>query len=192
MSHGIQAFRVDNRRDQDLASDGVSRYGAYLRQDAARFADLEDLPAEFATAALRVALPPVMSPGYVLTHPRVLDVEPHWDDEGRLAIAVTLVSELPARLAGVCARWAGWRRERSDWFDGAPRWSAPYDNDRRAVLPQVRVLVPVPVDCLPVPRLRHGAPDLNAAKCAVSSIVHVINHDLAPVLDALDGAREAA
>lgn len=70
------AFQIDDHQDQSLASDRKSRYGAYLRDkrrlffhngpDSPPTAD----PVEFAVAAWSVATPPIMSPGYVSSHPR--------------------------------------------------------------------------------------------------------------------------
>lgn len=194
MSRGYdmgQAFRVDAYRDREQASDGVSRFGAYLRDRAGWFADLAGFPAEFAAAALRVALPPVMSPGYVVTHPRVREVGAHWDDEGRWAVEVTVVSQLPPAVAGVCRRWRGWRRER-DGFGGAQRWADPYDNDLPAALPLLLLRVPVPVDCLPAPCYRRGAPDPATAARAVTAVVGVLNRAVTPVLQDLDTPRAVA
>lgn len=188
MSHRSEVFRVDDKRDGDLASDGRSRFGAYLRQNSEWFATgLDGMPAEFAATALRVALPPVMSPGYVTFDARVTDVSDVWDDDGRLAIAVTMVSRLPARLERVCGRWRGWTRER-DLFGNGSRWSEPCDNGRLAALPLVQLRVPIPVEVLPAPLYHAGSPDVTTAKRAVGAIVSLVNRDLAPVLLALDEA----
>ena len=64
---------VDADWDYTNASDGISRYGAYLRGHAEEFQswhgeDLDGIttdPGEFAAAAFRVACGPIMSPGYV-------------------------------------------------------------------------------------------------------------------------------
>lgn len=192
MSRGFQVLRVDDKRDLMLASDGRSRFGAYLRQNSEWFAaGLDGMPAEFAATALRVALPPVMSPGYVTSDARVTDVQEDWDDDGRLAIAVTLVSQLPARLERVCGRWSGWTRER-DLFGSGSRWSEPMDNSRLAALPLLRLRVPIPAEVLPAPRYDAGLPDVTTAKRAVQAIVSLVNRDLAPVLVALDAGGAVA
>jgi hypothetical protein len=58
--------------------DGVSRYGAYVRDHARLFDPFQDAPdrvttdpVEFAIAAFRVATGPIMGPGLVRWHPRV-------------------------------------------------------------------------------------------------------------------------
>ncbi|GAA1347840.1 hypothetical protein [Saccharothrix algeriensis] len=191
MSCDARIFRVDDKRDRELASDGQSRFGAYLVQVASRFTGLEDLPAEFAVAALHTALPPTMSPGYVSHDLRVTDVTERWDDEGRLAIAVTVASRLPTHLERVCGRWRGWLRER-ELFGSEVRWSEPFDNDRLVALPMVQLWVPVPVESLPAPRYRAGAPDVTTAKNAVKTIVALLNQHLAPVLDALGDSAQVA
>src|SRR6266545_2299896 len=72
---------VDLAWDRTNASDRVSRYGAYLRGHAEEFEswhgeDQDGIttdPGEFAAAAFRVACGPIMSPGDVRWHPRILD-----------------------------------------------------------------------------------------------------------------------
>ena len=71
---------VDEDWDHTNASDRVSRYGAYLRSHTELFDPWREAtdgitedPGEFAIAALQVACGPIMSPGYVAWHPRVLD-----------------------------------------------------------------------------------------------------------------------
>src|SRR6266540_539516 len=77
-----QVCWIDIDWDRSRASDGVSRYGAYLRTHTELFEPWQDEDAhggvtpdagEFAVAAFRVATGPIMSPGYVRWHPRVLD-----------------------------------------------------------------------------------------------------------------------
>lgn len=70
----VRAFDPDEGYDQDLASDGVSRYGAYLAHHRRQFAcDGEPTTdaGEFAAAAWRIAQPPIMVPAYVSIHGRV-------------------------------------------------------------------------------------------------------------------------
>src|SRR3954465_11077461 len=128
----MAAFVRNEAHDLDAASNGRSRFEVYLGLNTRRFQDYDNEPtmdaAEFAVAALLTALPPVMTPGYVRTDSRVLDVVLHRDDEGRMAVVVTLVSALPARVEG----WSGSRPRR--WLRegrGPVRsWVEPDDNDR--------------------------------------------------------------
>src|SRR6266536_5502881 len=89
-----QVFTLHDVYDHAHASDGVSRYGAYLAQNARRFRYGGEKhtpdPTEFAAAAFVVAGPPIMSPPYVGTHPRVLHAAPHWDADRRCALQLEL------------------------------------------------------------------------------------------------------
>jgi hypothetical protein len=68
----MEPFWIDCEYDRDNASDGVSRYGAYIRQ--ARFEPWtdNDHAVELAEFAWRQATGPVMAPGYVRRHGRIL------------------------------------------------------------------------------------------------------------------------
>ncbi|GAA2690644.1 hypothetical protein LV78_006969 [Actinosynnema pretiosum] len=176
-----QAFRIDDGGDWSAASDGVSRFGVYLGRSG--FELVEDA-ASFATSVVRVALPPVMSPGYVRQHPRVQDVSALRGDAGELVFAVSLVSALPAALEAMGRRSLGWERER---FAGQVSWLEPVRCDRVGLLPVLVVRVPVPVEALPAPRYRaDGAPELGAAKRAVQVVVAELERVVAPVLQALE------
>src|SRR6266536_1297539 len=100
---------VDSDWDRTNASDRVSRYGAYLRSHTELFdyswgeapGSITEDPGEFAIAALQVATGPIMSPGYVRWHPRVLDYKlSHGEnpEPGRLVCSVTLATSLPLWL----------------------------------------------------------------------------------------------
>ncbi|ATE53637.1 hypothetical protein [Actinosynnema pretiosum] len=175
------AFRVDDGGDRSAASDGVSRFGVYLERSG--FERVEDA-ASFATSVVRVALPPVMSPGYVWQHPRVQDVSALRGDAGELVFAVSLVSALPAALEPMGRRSLGWERKRSA---GQVSWLEPERWDRVALLPSLVVRVPVPVEALPAPRYRaDGVPELGASKRAVRVVVAELERVVAPVLAVLE------
>lgn len=181
------AFRVDEEGDRAGASDGESRFGAYLRRGDSRFEWAGVDRALFAAAALEMALPPVMSPGYVLSHSRVRGVEMRQDGEGRLAYAVTLVSASPAGLERECGLRSGWARESAGF--GGPVWAEPERCDRAVVLPLLVVLVPVRAEVLPVPRHLdedERVPVVAVAKRAVRQMVGELNRVLVPVLEQLD------
>jgi hypothetical protein len=87
------AFWVDHDHDRGHASDGISRYGAYLRDATFEPWTDHDQAVEWAAFAWRRATGPVMSPSYVRYHPRVRGAQLErsgWD--GNLAAAVTLIS----------------------------------------------------------------------------------------------------
>ncbi len=182
---------IDADWDRSQASDGVSRYGAYLRSHANLFDDAwrEDAldgitqdPGEFAIAAFRVATGPIMSPGYVCWHPRVLDYKvSHGDnpEPGRLVCQVTLATALPL--------WLG-----SPWWSWTERFGDPWgepDDDRHAALASVALRWPLPVATLPCPHrpARPGQPNLRDAKASVRALVEAINQTAGPVLATLEG-----
>src|SRR6266536_631083 len=105
---------VDEDWDRSCASDNVSRYGAYLRSHTELFDPWREAtdgitedPGEFVIAAFQVACGPIMSPGYVCWHPRVLDHQVNYGDDPdptRLICQVTLASFPPRRAYGCAGR----------------------------------------------------------------------------------------
>jgi hypothetical protein len=122
MSQTPTAFWVDRDYDCEHASDGISRYGAYLRDAAFEPWTDHDQAVEWAVFAWQSATGPVMSPGYVRYHPRVLEARLErsgWD--GSLVAAVSLVCSWSeplktaltrgVRLGGRDAYWQDWPSE---------------------------------------------------------------------------------
>ena len=106
------AFWVEREYDHTNASDGVSRYGAYVRERLDWFRDAEcwedDGSASFAAVAWRIATGPVMTPGYVRCHPKVIRAQVERSDwDGSLLASVDLIAPWPHVLR--CSR---------DWRDG--------------------------------------------------------------------------
>jgi hypothetical protein len=97
------AFWIDYDYDRQLASDGRSRFAAYVRRAVAtaEWAECWDGTWEddavravhFASEAWRVATTPVMSPGYVRCHPCVrsarVEVNP-WDASLMAAVEIII------------------------------------------------------------------------------------------------------
>jgi hypothetical protein len=180
---------VDADWDRANASDGVSRYGAYLRSHAEAFApfygpDASGItldPGEFAAAALRVATGPIMSPGYVRWHPRVLDqTVGHGQDPepDRLVCQVTLAISLPQWLG---PPWQGWTQYLGrDWVE-------PGD-DRHAALARLELHWPLASSALPRPGppAVAGQPNLRDATAAVAVLVAQVNATAGPVLAELE------
>ncbi|WP_309117774.1 hypothetical protein [Saccharothrix sp.] len=192
MAGSLRAFRVDQRGDREAASNGRSRFEAYLQMGGHFYGIDQDDRHSFAIASILTALPPVMSPGYVLTDKRVRDVRPHWDDDNRLAFEVTLVSALPVEVSRQADfRWRSWQRERQ-MFGGDTLWSDPYDNDRPALLPTLAVRVPIAVELLPTPEFVRGVPVTAVAKQAVRVVCGELSRCLEPVLAGLDAAGVSA
>jgi hypothetical protein len=123
MSPAPAAFWVDRDYDRDHASDGVSRYGAYLRDATFEPWTDRDQAVEWAVFAWERATGPVMSPGYVRYHPRVLGARLErsgWD--GSLVADVTLVSSWPEQLTRALARAMRLGDREAYWQD----WPAEY------------------------------------------------------------------
>src|SRR6266496_6505884 len=180
---------VDENWDLVNASDRVSRYGAYLRGHTELFDPWQDAPGgitrdagEFAIAALQVATGPIMSPGYLRWHPRVLDYKvSHGEnpEPGRLVCQVTLATSLPLWLG---SPWRSWTQ-----YLGRD-WCEP-DEDRHAALASLVLRWPLPVASLPRPSTpaRPGVPNLGDAKASVRALVAAINATAGPVLATLEG-----
>lgn len=153
------AFWIDAEYDRDQASDGISRFGVNVRKATAlaqcwdgTWKDPVTRQARFAAAAWSSATGPVMAPGYIRYHPRVLAGEVAcngWD--GTLNGLVRLVTPWPQPLA----RSGAWHPAdcwREDWpaqpyggdtvYDRAPdedEVAAPVpDGQRGPDLPAVR------------------------------------------------------
>src|SRR6266700_2480238 len=110
----------------------------------ARPGSITEDPGEFAIAALQVATGPIMSPGYVRWHPRVLDykLDRGLDPEpGRLVCTVTLATSLPLWLG---SPWWSWTERLGD------PWCDP-DDTRHAALARLELRWPIPDATLPHP-----------------------------------------
>lgn len=176
------ACAVDDTYDREMASDGQSRFGAYLRQRAGSFGDIQDDVLRVALTAWRIAQSPIMAPGYVRWHPRVVNTDEHWDDEGRAGLTVQMAAPLPPPVIQSIGywRWQGW--ERYGWQQ---RWVEPYDNDRPAAFTTLAVRLPIDPDLLPTPTFRHGIPTLQTARHAIRCLCRIANETLTPILAAL-------
>jgi hypothetical protein len=184
-----QLCRVDEDWDRSRASDGVSRFGAYLRSHTELFdpwreapGGITEDPGEFATAAFRVACGPIMSPGYVGWHPRVLDHRVSYGDDpdpARLILTTTLATFLPMCLG---SPWWSWTT-----YLGRD-WSEP-DERRHAALASLLLRWPLQVATLPRPDrpARPGYPNLADAKASVRALVAEFNRTAGPVLAKLEG-----
>jgi hypothetical protein len=181
---------VDEGWDRANASDRVSRYGAYLRDHCELFADrwgeepdgITRDPGEFAIVAFRVACGPIMSPGYVRWHSRVLEHTVSYGedpDPGRLVLKVALATSLTTWLG---SPWWSWTT-----YMGRD-WSEP-DEAKHAALAWLELRWPLQVATLPRPDrpARPGYPNLRDAKASVRALVEAINTTAGPVLAKLEG-----
>ena len=204
MSLAPAAFWVDRDYDREYASDGISRYGAYLRDAAFEPWTDHDQAVEWAVFAWRRATGPVMSPGYVRYHPRVLAARLErsgWDGSlvaGRgtgfdLAGAAHGGSGQGMRLGGRDAYWQDWPTE----YRGGETISyyEPSEADvaaRPYLLATVSLQFTVPSAALPEPPATPAAL-LSAGQQAVAVVVAELNRIVGPVLSAgLGGASATA
>jgi len=177
---------IDREHDRAAASDGVSRYGAYLRDHAGLFDPWGEAPdgvtadpVEFAIAAFTIATGPIMSPGYVRWHGRVHDHHAgRSEDDGRLLLSVTLAVPSPLRLAW---SWRGWERDFHD------RYREP-DDRRPTGLCRLELRWPVATDLLALPASAKVAsiPNLRDATRAVRVLVEQVNTTVGPILAKLE------
>jgi hypothetical protein len=194
------ALWVDDEYDREHASDGVSRFGHYVRSAGQLMADCWDdawdspraRQALFAVAAWETAIPPVMSPGLVRRHPRVLSAHverSQWD--GSLLGVAELVTPWPAALRKSDEwrqgqRWWDWRFET---FGGTGWYSEPGDEEsagHRYLLPAARMQFPLAAEQLPA---APDGPDDNVevqARAAVEILVSLMNEVITPVITLLE------
>src|SRR5215471_19003836 len=197
MSQATAAFWVDREYDRAHASDGISRYGAYLRDAAFEPWTDHDQAVEWAVFAWRRATGPVMSPGYVRYHPRVLSAQLErsgWD--GSLVAGVTLVSSWPEQFTTAPARsvklgdkdayWQDWPAESRG---GTSRHYEPSEADvaaRPYLLTTLSLQFTVPSGALPQPPATPAA-RLSAGQQAVTAVVAELNRIVGSVLAAVLG-----
>jgi len=199
------AVWIDTAYDTEQASNGHSRYGAYVRDRIDWFADCWDgcdegvLPARFAATAWRIATGPVMVPGYIRRHRRVLSTElacSYWD--GSLLARVDLITPWPQPLrqdsGWVKQTDRGWWR---DWpIEFGDAYCEPGDEDLAKApylltTASLRFTVPS-AELSDAPRASGGAglPDpaalLTAAQQSVARAVRAVNRVVWPVIDQLE------
>jgi hypothetical protein len=198
MSTAPTAFWVDGDYDREYASDGVSRYGAYLRDAAFEPWTDNDQAVEWAAFAWRRATGPVMSPGYVRYHPRVLGAQLErsgWD--GSLVAGVTLVSAWPEQLTSALVRAVRFGDKEAYWQDwpteyrggGTTCYYEPSEGDvaaRPYLLTTLSLQFTVPSAALPQPPGTSAAL-LSAGQQAVAVVVAELNRIVGPVLSAALG-----
>lgn len=182
-SNSTPYILTDDIYDLDRASDGFSRFGAYLAVRLPAIVDddpdvLSD-PVRWASFAWATAAPPVMSPGYVEWSDPIEDIQVGWD-EGRLEAEIVVRTGCPANLPG----WRSWERDlRGNLVE-------PWHGNRialsrttlRAVLKEV---------ALPRPPtwLDDRMELVRAAKVAVRAVAAAVQPVLDPVLLGLEQSR---
>ncbi len=188
---------VDEAYDRHNASDGRSRFGAYLRDRAASLRDEDGAPLyaeEFAAAVWRIATSPVMSPGYVCVRPDIRAIIPAWSNEGDGQL--TFEVQVPVLQASLGLSWtlpAIWRDWRPEHAPGADqdepyRWWAQPSGSRPALL-TTSVLRLTVDDTWNLPRPTHTAgPGLVAdGKRSVAAVAEAVNRHAGPIVALLRG-----
>jgi hypothetical protein len=192
MSLAPAPFWIDGDYDREYASDGISRYGAYLRDAAFEPWTDHDQAVEWAVFAWRRATGPVMSPGYVRCHPRVLAARLERSGcDGSLVAGVDLVSSWPEHLKTALARGmkvggrdAHWQDWPTEHHAGDTIYHEPGEADiaaRPYLLATVNLRFTVPSAALPQPPATSTAL-LSAGQHAVAIVVAELNQIAGPVL----------
>jgi len=202
MSDALVAFWVDTDYDRENTSDGISRYGAYLRDAAFEPWTDNDRAVEWAEFAWRRATGPVMSPGYVRCHPRVRGARLQrngWD--GSLIASVRLACSWPDQLMATLTRSLALGGDAAYWHDwptgylsGGTCYYEPGEADlasRPYLLTTLSLQFTVPSVALPEPPADASA-RLGAAQQAVAVLVGELNRIVGPVLGALSGCHSLA
>lgn len=175
----VRAFEPDDEYDRTYASDGVSRYGAYL-QNYAHWFDEDCKPSthaeRFAAAAWRIAQIPVMAPAYVRRHGRVRTTFIDWDDRGNAAVRVDIAVSSAPEAVCLAYPWRRWTR------DELGRWLEPESYNQPGAVTVLQVAMPLADMPLPEPRYELWAPDTTVAKQAVQVICGAVNIALTRVL----------
>lgn len=189
---------IDDATDRSRASDGVSRYGAYLRNSISEFWEFDGTvasPIEFAAAAWRNATSPIMGPGYAQIRADIngIRITAGESGEGDYAIEITIplhrsaLKPFPSHLG--LPELGDWHREGSPFSDHKGFWDPKYT--RPALLTTTRLLIPIVDSMLPTPdpATTAGAVWLADAKAAVRAVADIVNRQAGPVVDALRSAR---
>jgi hypothetical protein len=189
MTQALQQFVwADDAYDGDYASDGTSRFGAYLRQRAHIYDGEELGPVAYAVAVWGIANAPVMAPGYVRLGPVVESVLCRRSEDADALIAsveTRLPWPEPLRRDPSLRSWVSWSRSQ-DWSDDEPRRLEPTD-ERPALLTTAELRIPIKAADLP--DLRADVPDVQAAKQVVHELCRLVSELARPVLARLHEAQ---
>jgi hypothetical protein len=194
-------FWIDHEYDQANSSDGISRYGAYIRQRIRTvFAECwsatgDDSGRErFAAAAWRTATTPVMVPGYVRRHPRITAAQVERNDwDGSLTGIVYLIIPWPDALASSREWqrgqwWRDWPAEPS-FGTGRDVYTEPTGQDLTKhpyLMASATLAFPLHPPVLPAAPTGPRDELEGKARRAVAALVTELNHVITPVISALE------
>ena len=183
---GGRTFWLDEAHDREHGD----RYAAAVEREIEQFTPLlgDIAPVEFASLAWRLATPPVLDPGLVRWHRRILGARCRrntWD--GTLAADVRIASGLPAELT----RSREWWRDRGwqEWPQVFGQYVKPAERDlsrRPYLLATLRMQAPIPLDDLPPAPERLDGELVASARRAVAVITRELDELLTPVLTQLE------
>jgi hypothetical protein len=190
----MEAFRIDAEYDREHSDDGISRYAGYVRRAVFQPFDDPGTAAELAAFAWRQATGPVMAPGYVRRHPRILSsqvIRSDWD--GSLIAAVDILTSAPdiPMLGGAGPdgqRWSDWPSE-SLFASDQEAFYEPGGEDlarSRYMLASVSLRFTVPPGALLTPHL-DGA-DAETCRLTIGVLVRELNAIVGPVLRRIEGS----
>jgi len=189
------AFWIDHDYDREHASDGVSRYGAYVRGAVFEPQPGDDGAAGLAEFAWRRGTGPVMSPGYVRRHPRiaVARLERSGWDGSLLAMAGLVIGQPgPLRYLPAGDGPATWRHWPADFSFGTghDEWREPGGEEvarGRHLLCTASLRFTVPATGLARPPAQPGMP-LLLAQCrdTVAALVRTLNTIVSLVIARID------
>ena len=174
---------TDDAYDQARASDGLSRFGAYLamRLPAIVHDDPDVLrdPVRWASFAWATAATPVMSPGYVEWADPIEDIQVGWDD-GLIAAEIVIRTACSVALPG----WQSWECDLSGYL------VEPWHGNRIA-LSRTTLKATLQDLALPEPPTAVGdrVETVRAAKGAVRAVSVAIEEVLRPLENLLDSQR---
>jgi hypothetical protein len=191
-----EAFWID--QEYDNQGDGRSRYLSYINIKKDFFDscwDWDEVPAaQFAATAWRIATGPVMAPGYIRFHPRILSAalgRSDWD--GRLLACVDLATAPPQALAS-SSEWGGghrWRGWPSKSLRGREAYSYPGGDDLAKdpyILSSVSLRFTVPNARVPAPPAARPRVAVlqHYAQNAVAVLVAELSRTISPVIAKLE------
>jgi hypothetical protein len=193
-------FVFNDTEDRDRASDGVSRYGAYLRDHAEEFRTLFDQiddravtrdPGEFAAAAWKVATSPIMAPPYLgWTAERLISVSFSAGWESWLIAEVQVAVPRPQVLRDVAAGFTDWARP--SYPGGTYEGPSGAYMDRPALLTSAELAWRIDFADLYVPQDAPGRLSVADAKLSVKRLAWLLEARLAPVMAALSDSAGVA
>lgn len=189
---------IDDEYDRRNASNGRSRYEAYLKQNASLFRDSwSDTPGpvrdpnEFAVHAWTVATGPIMAPGFLRVRPDLHGITLHRDDHDLALYANIHVPLHHDQIGGGAGRfpydWQDWATDR-DFGSDYDSLIEPEPSKRPSVLATAVVRVPSHTwPDLPTPTVYEGPQLLDEARAALDLLVACINRDAGPIVAKLRG-----